>query len=245
MQKFDNPGSQTGFVFIHGAGLNCSIWNQVIDRLPVPCLSIDFPFRQTEGDIRKKLSLHDYIAEINDQIDHWGVKRFILVAHSLGGVPALRIAEERRPQVAGLAAVGAAIPSDGGSFLSVFPPAKRILMRALMRAFGTMPPEQAIRQGLCSGLPAEQAAEIAKQFTPEPLRIYTDKIHAHWPAGIPALYVRLDQDRELPTKLQDRMIRNLPGCQTTTLPTGHLPMLSQPDQLSAILLRFLDELPRS
>ncbi|GIO67907.1 alpha/beta fold hydrolase [Paenibacillus cookii] len=245
MKKFDHSGSQTGYVFIHGAGLNGGIWKQVMHRLPVPCLSIDFPFRQAEDAIRQKMSLHDYIADINNQIDRWGVERFILVAHSLGGVPALRIAADRREQVAGLAAVGAVIPADGGSFLSVFPPAQRILMAALMRTFGTRPPEQAIRKSLCSGLSPEQAGEIAKHFTPEPLRIYTDKINAHWPAGIPSLYVRLEQDRELPAKLQERMIQNLDGCMTAAINSGHLPMLSHPDELSAILLRFLDGLPAS
>lgn len=111
-------------------------------------------------------------------------------------------------------------------------------MSAILRTIGTKPPESVIRTGLCNDLSPDQAAEIARGFTPEAVRVYTDRIHVSVP-NVPKLYVKLTQDKELSPSLQDQMISNLSPQSVRSLETGHLPMIKDPDGLRAILEDFL------
>lgn len=238
MQKHINE--EIGFVFIHGAGLESRIWSNVAEGMDHPCLPLQFPLRGGSGtvDSRSALGLEDYVNHMKKQVDEWGTRRFVLVAHSLGGVPALRLASELKDRLAGFVSVGAAIPKDGGSFLSVLPFPQRVITSVIMRKWGTKPPESAIRAGLCNGLSEEQTTEIVKGFTPEALRVYTDRADASVPA-VPKLYVKLTKDKEFAPSLQNKMISNLSPQSVQQLETGHLPMISNPEGLRHLLLSFM------
>lgn len=228
-----------GVVFINGAGLESRIWSKVVEGLEHPILLVDFPLRKGTVDARSRLSMEDYVMHIKRQVDEWGIHKLVLVAHSLGGVLALKLAAQLTDRLAGFVAVGAAIPKNGGSFLSVLPFPKRMIMSAILRTLGTKPPESAIRAGLCHDLSPDHTAEITKGFIPEAIRVYTDRIGVSAP-NVPRLYVKLTNDKELSPSLQDHMISNLSPQFVRSLETGHLPMLSDPDGLRVILEDFME-----
>lgn len=236
-----NAGERLGIVFIHGAGLNGTIWEQVASGMSVPSLNAEYPYRDGGQDVRKTLGLRAYSSHLVDQIEAWHVKRVVLVAHSLGGVVALQAAEALGERVAGFIGVGAIIPSGGGSFLSALPAPQRMVMRVAMRLLGTQPPESAIRQGLCSDLTAEQATAVVNGFVPEGVRVYLDRLEAEIPAAA-RMYVKLDNDRELSPALQDKMAANLGATRIERVASGHLPMLSKPAELRRLLETFVAEL---
>ncbi len=154
-----------------------------------------------------------------DGNDDWDVQHIVIVAHSLGGLPALCVAQALSHRLVGFVAVGAAIPRSGKSFMSVLPIPKRWLLPFVLRKWGTRPPESAIRSGLCNDLAPEQADDVVRSFVPESLRIYTAPVHA-LPPTVP--------------KLSPQSVR--------ILDTGHLPMLSDPDGLRTVLHGFVGEL---
>lgn len=236
----NNLLEKIGFVFVHGAGLESRIWSRVAEGCERPFLLADFPLRERSVDARSRLSLEDYATHIKRQVDEWGSRKFVIVAHSLGGVVALRLASELSDRLAGFVAVGAAIPKNGGSFLSALPFPKRILMSAIMRTLGTKPPETAIRAGLCNDLSPTQANEIVRGFIPEAVRVYADRVNVSVP-DVPKLYVKLTKDKELRPSLQNQMIANFSPQSVRTLETGHLPMISDPDGLLAILEDFMEK----
>jgi len=240
MKKMEQQQEQVGVVFIHGAGLNRGIWTEVATGFEYPSLFIDFPIREVEDASHNTLALADYVRHIRQQIDAWGVSKIVLVAHSLGGIPALQVADALADRLAGFVAVGAAIPRKGGSFLSVLPFPKRILMSIILRKLGTKPPESAIRSGLCNDLSEEQASQVIKNFTPESIRVYTDSIDVT-PPPVPKLYVQLSKDKEFGSAMQQKMIANLKAEYVRTLDSGHLPMLSDPKGLRHVLNQFLTE----
>lgn len=243
IQVVKRAGEQVGFVFIHGAGLNSKIWERVAAGIESPSLAIDYPNGYVAGGqtSRKHLSMQDYISHMNEQIKAWKVRKFIVVAHSLGGTLALKIAAAFPDRLVGFAAIGAVIPQRGGSFLSAVPFPKRLVLAALLRLAGTKPPESAIRQGLCSDLSPEQAATIVSGFVPESIRVYTERVGSLAP-DVPKLYVKLGQDRELPLREQERMASNLEAHDVELLDAGHLPMLSRPDELCQVLNAFMSRI---
>jgi pimeloyl-ACP methyl ester carboxylesterase len=238
MEIQERTQGQLGFVFVNGAGLESRIWDKVVEGFDFPCLLVDFPLRRDTVESRKELALADYVTHLKGQVEEWGIRRFVIVAHSLGGVLALRLASELSDRLAGFIAVGAAIPKKGGSFLSVFPFPKKILMSVILRKMGTQPPEAVIRAGLCNDLSKEQAEEIVRGFIPESVRVYTDRVDVSVPA-VPKLYVKLSKDKEFSSSLQNKMISNLSPQSVRNLDTGHLPMLSDPEGLRLALQDFL------
>ncbi|WP_169088899.1 alpha/beta fold hydrolase [Paenibacillus sp. PL91] len=237
MNKQELIQQKIGFVFVNGAGMKGEVWSKVADGMSQPSLLVDFPLREGTVEARKELALADYVSHLRKQVNEWGVRRFIIVAHSLGGVLALRLAYEFSDRLAGFVAVGAAIPSKGGSFLSVLPFPKRMLLSAILPKMGTKPPESAIRSGLCNDLTPAQTAEIVSGFIPESLRVYTDRVDAPIP-DVPKLYVKLSLDKEFGLSLQNKMVSALSPQFVQSLETGHLPMLSDPDGLRRLLQDF-------
>lgn len=231
---------EIGFVFIHGAGLESLVWNKVVEDFKHPCLLANYPGRKGSLDSRSDLTLEDYVAHIKQQVDNWGTHHIVLVAHSLGGVLALKLASLLSDRLAGIVAVGAAIPRNGGSFLSALPFPQRLLLPVILRAAGTKPPASSMRTGLCSDLSPEQAAGIIEGFIPEAVRVYTDRINVPIPS-VPKLYVSLSKDKEFSPSLQDKMISNFTPQTVRNLETGHLPMISDPEGLKSILEEFLME----
>lgn len=235
----NNMQEKIGFVFMYGAGLESRIWSKVVEGFEHSYLLAESPLRDRSVDSRRRLSLEDYVTHMKKQVDEWGFHKIVLVAHSLGGVLALKLASELSDRLAGLVAVGAAIPKNGGSFVSVMPFPQKIIMPAILRTLGTKPPEAAIRAGLCNDLSPDQAAEIVQGFIPEAVRVYTDRTHVSVPE-VPRLYVKLTKDKEFSLSLQNQMIANLSPQSVRSLETGHLPMISDPAGLRVILEDFVE-----
>jgi pimeloyl-ACP methyl ester carboxylesterase len=230
-----------GFVFVSGAGLEGLVWNKVVEEFDHPCLLVEFPSRNGSFDSRRDLSLEDYVTHMKRQVDEWGTHKIVIVAHSLGGILALRLASGLMDRLAGIVAVGAAIPKNGGSFLSILPLPQKLIMPVILRTLGTKPPDSAIRMGLCNDLSPDQATKIVKGFIPETVRVYTDRTNVPVP-DVPKLYVKLTNDKQLSPSLQDKMISNFSPQSVQSLETGHLPMISNPEGLRSILENFLSKL---
>lgn len=228
---------EIGLVFVHGAGLGGWIWEAMAPELDFPHLFTEFPGRDAAASSTEGLGLNDYARHVRDQVDELPVDRLAIVARSLGGVVALKLAEALSDRLAGFAGVGAAIPSDGGSFVSSLPLGKRALTTVLVRLAGTKPPESAIRRGLCSDLDAEQADEVVRRFVPESRAVYFERTHAPVP-GVSTMYVRLTEDREFGVPLQRVMAGNLGAGDVREIASGHMPMLSKPDQLARVVNEF-------
>lgn len=234
-------GEYPGIVFIHGAGLGGWIWGGVLPLLDVPVLAVDFPRRDASFEARKHLTLEDYSADVVKKIEELKLQKVVIVAHSLGGVVALKVAAALGDRLAGFVGVGAAIPRNGGSFLSSLPPFKSVLMGMILRILGTRPPQSMIEQGLCNDLSAGQTEEVVKRFVPESLRVYLDRSNTSAPK-VKSLYVKLTKDQEFDLGLQDKMVANLNASAVSTMDTGHMPMLKDPKKLASILEGFVKDL---
>ena len=230
-----------GIVFLHGAGLGSWLFDDVLPFIPHPVLALNFPNRDNETDANKSLSLEGYVYPTVQEINDWGHDKLVIVAHSIGGIVGLKVAEALQERVIGFIAVSAPIPKNGGSFLSCFPFFKRIIISALMKIVGTKPPAAAIKEGLCNELTEAQTQKIINRFTPESTLLYFQKSFAKIPGGM-KLYIKTSKDKEIPLELQERFAENFQATNTISIDSGHLPMLSHPQQFAAIIDKFVSDL---
>ncbi|TGN14527.1 alpha/beta fold hydrolase [Leptospira ilyithenensis] len=232
----------TQFILIHGAGLGAWIWRDVISRLKYPTLALEFPNRN-KPDSKKantaKLTFEDYISFLKKQIEIGSrtKSKLVIVAHSIGGVIGLRLAEDFQDRVNGFIGISASIPKEGGSFVSSLPYPNKIIVSTVMKLFGTLPSEMSIKHGLCGDLTSEQAEEIIGNYSPESENLYFSRTNAGLP-NVSRLYIRLENDKEFDIPTQNRMISHFSPDHIIDLESGHMPMLSQPKTLAAILNSF-------
>jgi pimeloyl-ACP methyl ester carboxylesterase len=232
--------SDIGIVLIHGAGLGSWIWSDTVKYLQTESLAVNFPDRDRYA-VNSSCSFDNYCEHLSEQISVWDKGRVILAAHSIGGVLALKLADQLGDRVAGFIGIGSAISKNGGSFLSTLTLTKRLLLPVILRIAGTKPPNSAIIGSLCNDLSDEQAETVAEKFVAESIQLYFGKCNAPVP-DTQKLYIRCSKDLEFPQSLQDKMIKNLNTRQISTLESGHLPMLSCPKELAEILDRFAVDL---
>jgi pimeloyl-ACP methyl ester carboxylesterase len=235
----DPSETDIGFVLVHGAGLDVWVWEELISLLKAPALSATFPARGTDQSVRDDLRLPAYADTVVEQVEEWDVPRVILVAHSIGGVVCTEVASRLEDRLAGFVGLSAVIPEPGQSFLSCFPFHQRVVQQVVLRFAGTRPPEGVIRRSLCAELTDEQADRVAAEFVPESRHLYTDPVAGAIP-DVRTRYVQTDADASISPGLQAEMATAIGTDDTVTLDTGHLPMLSRPDELASALDEFGD-----
>lgn len=151
----------------------------------------------------------------------------------------LKAAQQFRNALKGFVAISSVVPKSGQSFVSALPFPQKLLLPLMLTLFGTKPPDKSTATALCNDLPPTITAKIVNEFTPEAKSLYTTKITYDLPPTS-RLYITLTNDKSMPTVLQDTMVKNLQATQTETLHSGHLPMLSRPDELTAVLKKFVN-----
>src|SRR5687768_782997 len=136
-------GSQVGVVFLSGAGLPTWIWDDVRARVP------DRPTYVGPRPPGEHASLADHAKAALDAAE---TDRFVIVAHSAGGMVAAEILGQQPGRVAGLLGVSCVVPAPGASFVGSMPFPNRVVLGLVMRMVGTKPPEKALR-AQAAGLP--------------------------------------------------------------------------------------------
>jgi len=229
--KNKTSSSNMGYIFLSGAGLGSWVWKDVMASLKQPSVGVNYPKDPNVG-------IEEYAQAAIDQIKDLSVEKMVVVSHSLGGVVGLKVAEALGERLAGFVAISAAIPKNGGSFFSSLPFPQKMIMPLIMKLAGTKPPEAALRKGYCNDLSVEQTAEVLKRYAAESAKIYSDSSTLP-PSSVPKLYIKTTNDNEFSDTLQNIMQRNLGADKIVTINSGHLPMLSKPEELAGLLDDFV------
>lgn len=228
--------AEHGFALVHGAGLGAWIWAPVVPHLGSPALAIDLPGRGERSGHARTVGMEAAVQAVVAAIRGGGVDRVVLVGHSLGATVALGAASRLGDRVARVVLVGGGVPPSGANYFSAVPTGERLFLRIVVR-LRMAPPKAAIRRALCTDLDESTTRTVVERTVlPEPRGMYTEAVD--W-SGIPAqtrlTYVKLLGDRAVSPALQDRFITRLGRADVITIDTGHLPMLSRPEELAAAL----------
>jgi pimeloyl-ACP methyl ester carboxylesterase len=233
------------FVLMHGGGLDTWVWERMIPLLDFPTLAVR---RAAPGTNLNRLTIADSAKYIQVQVESAGFQRVILVAHSISGVLAPVVATLLPQRVVHIVFVGANIPQEGKSAISIFSPSQRFGIALWLRLMAWKIPfmnkavEDDMRKTLCNDMDEVTVQQVlAGGKHPEPPAMFYEPVSRLQMPSVPCTYIKLLQDRGilLPSR-QEEMAANI-GAQILTLNTGHTAMLSRPHELAKLLNSIANE----
>lgn len=238
---------RVGLVLIHGAELGGWVWDPLLAEVRRPAVAVDLPGRGGEPAARRALGIDDALGAIADAVDQAGFGRVAVVAHSFAGVLVPGLAERLGERMQAAVWLGASVPERGSSWVDLLPAGQRHLLRAIyrLRPAGMLSPRKESLRLLCNDLEEATAIDVVDRRVPEPPGYLLQPVEAELPLGVPSHYVRLLQDRTQTGDVRDASITRLRDPTLHDLDAGHLPMLSQPAALAALLERIATPFDRT
>ncbi|NYE63635.1 pimeloyl-ACP methyl ester carboxylesterase [Duganella sp. 1224] len=247
----ERGGDGPALVFLHYWGGSSRTWTEVISALPADYHTIAPDLRgwgqsgAREGDA---YALADFAGDVEQLVADLGLKRYVLVGHSMGGKIAQLLASRRPPGLAGLVLVAPSPPTP-----LALPPEARAAMAA---AYDTPASVGMAIDHMLTAKPLTAAQR--EQVVADSLR-GTPEARAAWPAhtsredisaevqriAVPTMVVAGELDKvdpvavlaaELLPRIPQATLYVLPGC-------GHLSPLEAPQALATVIRNFVAALP--
>ncbi len=225
------------YVLVHGAYQGGWIWKPVAERLRAAGHTVFAPSldgcAERHGSIRPGITVDTHAAEIAGLLFHEDLSGVVLVGTSSGGMVVCRAAEQARDRIARLAFVDALALMSGEQVSSIV---KRAAANEVT-ATTTGPSRQDAEQRLFADLdPATRAWALAR-YTPHPVAALEApvRLDSFWSQTWPTTVIRCRRAANPPEAHQRRTAERL-GAAYHELDTGHYPMLSQPEELTRLLL---------
>ena len=239
----------TTFVLVPGAWLGGWAWREVTDRLRgaghevYPLTLTGLAERAGEGGPDTDLDKH--VADIVRVLDDNDLHGAVLVAHSYAGAPVAAAADRRPDRLAAVVYVDSGPVPDGVAQVEFGDAEGREATEALVKEQGEgwklppigFDPEEA--PGLLAGLDETDLAELREGATPHPYGTMTQPVHRDGAAEkLPHTLIACTMPLDAVRQLIDGGHPFFAGLKEATLlalPTGHWPMLSDPDALAEML----------
>jgi pimeloyl-ACP methyl ester carboxylesterase len=235
-------------ICIHGAWQGSWSWQRLTPLLTASGLSVeavDLPGNGADNTPAEAVSLDLYVRYVLCRIcvDD---SRVWLIAHSGAGVIASQIAEAAPQRVAGIIYLAGIMLPSGGSFadlvtdLATLDPSAHGI-RPFLEWSGdgqsSRVPADAARRIFLHDADAADADWVVRRLTPQPEggRAIRPTLTPDRFGRVRRIYVEALADRSVVLRLQRAMQIAVPGSETYSLMTGHLPQLVAPGQVAEIV----------
>ncbi len=217
--------------FLSGSGFPAWYWRDVRDALGLRSYVVDY----LKGDAT--LTAHAQAIA-----DGSGNARLVLVAHSIGGTVATQLCAIAPDRVAGILGIAAVFPPPGETYLDTLPRRQRLVERTGIRLLGAKPPRGMILKAYAKEVPEATARRLADEFEPESPRLFTGRV------GTPRFpdargYILTCKDEGMPPARQERYAAALGATYRREIASGHLPMLTNADELASLIREFVVDCP--
>ncbi|MER3396356.1 MAG: hypothetical protein C4319_06190 [Acidimicrobiia bacterium] len=243
----------TAIVFIHGFGGSTYSWRENLEDLAhkYTVISLDVRgFGYTSRDPAAEYSPRGYATHVSTFLDILGVRRPILVGHSLGGEVAMRIALQRPNDIAGLVLIDSAglpmerrfqvppVPQPLQTMLLRLATSKRIVRAGLSQAFYDRSlVNDAMIAAYRDPLDVERAEEMLwrmiRTTAPQLNRSELQQI------SIPTLILWGKYDRLIPLRNGEELASLIKGARLVVLDrAGHIPQDERADDVNALIDSF-------
>jgi pimeloyl-ACP methyl ester carboxylesterase len=225
----DSPSAKAikNIVLVHGAFADGSSWAKVIPLLQAKgfnVVAVQNPLSSLAADVA---ATKRAIAQQNGPV--------ILVGHSWAGMAISEAGND--PKVAGLVYVAAIVPDKGQSVTDVLKPYPSApgLAQAKPDAAGYLTlTRQGVNEDFVPELPAAERAVVYATQGPWNSAALADKVTNPAWATKPSWFIIVN-DRMLPPQYERDVAKHIHAT-VTTLPSGHVPMLSMPDKVAEVII---------
>src|SRR5262245_15637063 len=225
------------FVLVHGAYQGGWIWTPVVDRLRTAGHKVYAPSLDGCAErhhlVRPGITVTTHAQEIAQQLFYEDLKDVVLVGTSSGGMVVCKAAELARDRIARLAFVDALalLPGERVSDIVNRPAANEVT------AITTAPTRQDAEGRMFADLEPTLRAWALARYTPHPVAALEAPMDPteFWEQAWKASVIRCKRARNPPETHQRRTAERLKAT-WAELDTGHYPMLSEPDELTRLLV---------
>jgi pimeloyl-ACP methyl ester carboxylesterase len=231
-------------VLVHGAWHGGWCWHRVADRLRGAGHRVFAPTLTGVGERRHLLSaavdLETHIEDVLGVLEAEELEQVVLVGHSYAGLVISGVAARAPRRLRQLVYLDALLVEDGGSWAEAFPPEVSEARRksaTMTNGVKTIPPPDPAIYGFADPADTEW---VRRRMTPHPYAPFEQKARWNGPLGngLPRLYIDCTQPVLAALATIKGRYRGKPDWPFVEMKTGHDAMLSAPEELAQILLRF-------
>jgi len=225
----------TTFVLLHGSYQGGWIWQRVANNLRAAGHTVYAPSldgcAERKYSLRRGITTETHAAEIADLLFYEDLRDVVMVGTSSGGMVLCRAAESARDRISRLVFVDALALLDGERIGDIV---RR--STAVPSGLAAGPAREDAETRLFADLDPATRAWALDRYTLHPIGIYENpvKLESFWTQQWPATVIWCRRAANPGEAHQRRTADKLNG-KWHELDTGHYPMLSMPDELTALL----------
>ena len=243
--KNNIPSSNT-FVLVHGAWQAPYVWNTVkaeLEKAGQKVVVVELPAHGNDFTSPAAVSIDVYRDKVISAIVATKEK-VILVGHSLGGMVVSAVAEKTPSKIKKLIYIAGFVPVSGQTLIELAnEDAQSLLGPALIPSEDQLLLDvkpDAITSIFCQDGSDAVKKLVLDNYRAEPAIPFTNPVtvtNANF-GSVDKYYIHTLQDHAIGVDLQNKMADAAHITKTFSVNTGHSPFLTQPDEVTKILLRI-------
>jgi pimeloyl-ACP methyl ester carboxylesterase len=243
--KGHSPSINT-FVLVHGAWQAPYVWNTVkaeLEKAGQKVVVVELPAHGDDFTSPAEASIDVYRDKVISAINNTNSK-VILVGHSLGGVVVSAIAEKIPSKIKKLIYIAGFVPVNGQSLIDLAnQDAQSLLGPALIPSKDQLLLD--VRRDAITSIFCQDGNDAVKKlvldnYRAEPAIPFTNPVtltDANF-GSVDKYYIHTLQDHAIGIDLQNKMANSAHITKTFSVNTGHSPFLTQPDEVTKLLLQI-------
>jgi pimeloyl-ACP methyl ester carboxylesterase len=235
----------TTFVLVHGAWQGGWVWRRVLTRLRAAGHDVYAPTLTGLGErvhqMHAEVGLDTHIKDVTGLMQFERLSDVVLVGNSYGGAVITAVADLEPQRIARLVYIDGFLPFDGQSVFDVMPPAFREAFRTAARDHGDgwrIPAGEELLD-VWGVTEAEDRTWLGSRLTDFPLRCFEQhlKLPGNGAVGLPRSYVACTASPAAAAFRPFVARARAEQWEVSELPTGHVPMVTRPQDLVTLLCR--------
>lgn len=226
----------TPVVLIHGGGFDARCWDLVVPRLAAPAIAVDLPGRGRRPVDLRSVDINSCAAAIVADIDDAGFDQVVLAGHSMAGCSIPAAVGLLGDRVRHVMFIACTVPAHGSSILDTLDPEIQDMVRSADGDAEPAPMSPEIAKiVLGDDLSGEQLAWCMERTVPEASGLIHEPVNLSPMDGRPCTWLRTLNDLIVPAEKQLRFADNLHHCEVIDIDSGHMCMVSRPDETAAVI----------